>query len=317
MSLRGNDKIRYDRAVFSQIRVKGFPFVDESLDLSDKYERMKSATISVEGDTLFYDNSYNVLPNSFMNHRFMLRVRGRKSPYEIFLDNKELKATIEKQLCDGPALNDSNIRAALSVYRTQAVGQFNPLFAKFFCDSYCCLGGFVFDPCAGFGARMIGIMASGRDYVGIDPAPLTVKALGKLARWLNHRSSGKAFTIKGCAEDFPILAGSFDMAITSPPYFNKEEYAYDRTQSFIRFPDYELWLKGFLKPMIKNVYYALKPNAVFVLNIDDVAGRDMSSDALAMAEETGFRLEKTFRSSPLRRPGNNFSDEPYYVLRRL
>ena len=317
VSLRGNDKTRYDRAVFSQIRARGFPFVGDPSDFSDRYERMKSATADVDGDTLVYDNSYNAIPNCFMNHRFMLRVRGRKSPYEVFLDNKELKATLGRQLRDGPALNDGNIRAALSVYRTQAVGQFNPLFAKHFCDSYCRPGGSVFDPCAGFGARMAGVMASGRNYVGIDPAPLTVGALGRLAAWLNCRSSGKAFVVRGCAEDSPMLAGSFDMAITSPPYFNKEEYAYDRTQSFVRFPDYGSWLEGFLGPMVKGVCLALKPGAVFVLNVNDVDGHSLSSDVLSLAGEAGFRLERTFRSSSLRRPGNSFSDEPYYILRRM
>lgn len=314
-SLQGNEKIRYDRAVFSQVRVRGFPFVDEP-DLSAKYERMKSAAINVDEGVLIYDNSYNVIPNSFMNHRYILRVRGCKSPYEIFFNNKELKATIERQLRDGPALNNSNIRAALSVYRTQVVGQFNPLFAKYFCDNYCCLNGNVFDPCAGFGSRMVGVMSSGRHYLGIDPAPLTITALGKLIKWLNYRSLSKAFVIRGCAEYPLIKSESFDMAITSPPYFNKEEYAYDGSQSFVKFPGYDLWLTGFLGPMIQNVYRVLKVNAVFILNIDNVDGFDVSSDALTLSEKAGFRLEKTFRSSPLRRPGNILSDEPFFVLRK-
>ena len=316
-TLQGNEKIRYNKAVFSQVRVRGFPFVDKPADISDRYERMKLATVNVVQDTLVYDNSYNVIPNSFMNHRYKLRVHGHKSPYEIFYDNKELKAVIVKQLQDGPALNNSNIRAALSVYRTQVVGQFNPLFAKYFCDVYCCQNGCVFDPCAGFGSRMTGIMSSGRNYVGIDPAPLTVGALRLLAKWLNSRSLGRAHVIQGCAENSMLSAGSFDMAITSPPYFNKEEYAYDRTQSFIKFPDYDLWLEGFLRPLIKNVYQLLKPGTVFILNIDNIDRHEMFSSAITLAEKEGFRLEKTLRSSPLHRPGNNLSDEPYFVLRRF
>jgi len=315
LGLSGVERARYEKALFCQVRARGFPFFSrDRRDIAGTFEKMKLATVTLDGDTLVYDHSYNCIPNAFMDHRLKLRVKGHKSPYEVFLNNKELMATLVKQLRDGPALNNSNIRAALSVYRTQVVGQFNPLYAKFFCEKYCPEGGTVLDPCAGFGARMVGCAAAGRTYVGIEPSVETVHALGALAAWLRSRSSAAVSVVKGCAERLPVK--KFDMALTSPPYFDKEEYAYDDNQSFMRYPEYSCWVEGFLRPLVSNVFLSLRPGSVFVLNIDGVDGRGLCADALRVAADAGFVHESTFWSGYLRRPAGSPSREPYYMFRR-
>lgn len=315
-TLSRDTKKRYDRSVSAQVRVRGFPYPsDDEHDFDYLFEKMKKDSVKLEDNILIYNHTYNAIANIFMCHRYKLRVRGRKSPYEVFFDNKDLKHVLSRQLIDGPALNNSNIRAALSTYKTQAVGQFNSLYAKYFCDKYCPEGGVVFDPCAGFGSRLLGCTASNKSYIGVDPSSETVEALYRFKDWLSYKSNTFIEIIKGCAEEI-IIKKPCDFAITSPPYFNVEEYSYESTQSFVRYNTYEGWVEGFLGPMFRNVFLSLKPQAYFVLNIDDVGKYPLQKDALELIENSGFTLEKTFYSKALHRPASTMSSEPYFVLRR-
>jgi DNA modification methylase len=313
-------KKQYLLAVFNQVRVRGFPYVsitDE--ERQNSFELMKKAAIKVdENKCLKYNNTYNVLPNSFMNHRYRLRVKNESSPLEVFHDDRRLKRVLKVQLSGNTNINDSNIRAALSTYETQAVGQFNPLFAKFFCELYCVPGGTVMDPCAGFGARLCGCVAAGRKYIGVDPSTDTYLALQELIAWFRGKDALDCSVIHGCGEDPTLYDGlQADMAITSPPYFDREEYSEEDTQSSKRYPAIDVWLSGFLAPMIRNTYNVLRPGCVFVLNIDNVEKSVIIDPAVSLSRDVGFQLEKTYYSSTLIRPGTKSkSSEPFFVFRK-
>jgi hypothetical protein len=314
-------KKRYLMAVFSQVRVHGFPYIHiTDKEREDCFENMKRSSIKVgENNCLKYNSTCNALPNSFMNHRYKLRVKNELSPVEVFSNDKLLKKVLKVQLRGNTNIKDSNIRGALSTYGTQAVGQFNPLFAKFFCDQYCVSGGTVVDPCAGFGARLCGCVSSGRKYIGIDPSTETYLALKELILWFESRGASGCSVKQGCGED-PELYNDVraDMVITSPPYFDREEYSDEDTQSFKRYPDVGSWLNRFLLPMIENVHSVLKSGCVFVLNIDDVDESDITDPAVKISKEIGFLLEKTYYSNMLTRPGTRKkSTEPYFVFRKV
>lgn len=313
-------KKKYLAAVFDQVRVRGFPYVlITDKDRENLFENMKRSTTKVDDDNyLKYNNSCNALPNSFMNHRYKLRVKKELSPLEVFSDDRLLKKVLHIQLRGDTDIKDSNIRGALSTYGTQAVGQFNPLFAKFFCDLYCIPGGLVIDPCAGFGSRLCGCISSGRRYRGIDPSTETYTALKEMILWFEKRGILGNIVRQGCGEDPELYQDvQADMAITSPPYFDREEYSYEDTQSFKKYPSIEGWLKSFLTPLIENVYSVLKPMCVFVLNIDDVEKSDIIDPSVKIAKDIGFLLEKTYYSNILTRPGTKKkSIEPYFVFRK-
>ena len=52
----------------------------------------------------------------------------------------------------------------------------------------------------------------------------------------------------------------FDIAVTSPPYFNTEHYSVDDTDSAIRYPEYNLWVNNFYTPLIVNTINRLSDN---------------------------------------------------------
>jgi len=319
LKLSRDDKKAYKKALYRQIRNRWFPYV--TLDQSeriDKFKKLKKHEQDINDGILSLSPIHNTFVNSFMNHRYHLKTKGCLSPYEIFLNNKELKKVIDKQLIDGPNINNSNIRAALSVYRTQGVGQFSTAIAKLLCDVYCPINGKVLDPCSGFGARMAGVVASGKEYEGFEPSTETYKALLDLDRWLFEYTGLKSIIHNDCFEDSDLGNGSYDMALTSPPYYDKEQYSDENTQSSIRYGCYMEWAEKFLSVMIKKVHKALKPGKYFILNIDDIKGYPIIKNVQKNMEEIGFNLIRIYWSSPRKRPGSmGLSSEPFFVYRKV
>ncbi len=312
-----NFKTKYFNAVLSQVIARGFPFIyiseEERLDC---FERIKNSQVNVVDNVLKGSTSLNSLANSFMNHRYKLRVRNTPSPYENFLNKKVLKKILKIQLEADGNIQNNNIRAALSVYGGQSVGQFNTGYAKYFCSQYNS-GENILDPCAGFGSRLVGCSAMEFNYFGIEPSNKTYEGLCSLQEWLKGKSNSIITLIHGCVEDQDLPENFFDMAFTSPPYFNKEEYDYDSTQSFIRYPDFNVWCEKFLKVLIFKVYQSLKHNCYFILNIDDVDGRFLTETAIRYAKNVGFSHNLTLFSSNVVRPGTSkFSAEPFLILKK-
>ena len=59
-----------------------------------------------------------------------------------------------------------------------------------------------------------------------------------------------------------------NVALTSPPYFDQEQYSKHPTQCCVKYRnDYPNWVQTFLSGMIKNVYELLQPKGRFYLNI--------------------------------------------------
>jgi hypothetical protein len=73
-------------------------------------------------------------------------------------------------------------------------------------------------------------------------------------------------------EDANLIDGAYDIAFTSPPYFDYEEYGDDPGQSYLRYPDPEAWRAGFLAQIPRKCAAALTPGGVLAVNISD-AGR--------------------------------------------
>jgi tRNA1(Val) A37 N6-methylase TrmN6 len=206
--------------------------------------------------------------------------------------------------------NDSAIRNALRYmeFDKGSGTAFPPFHAKFFADKYLPKtgDGLVFDPCAGWGGRMLGsllVNRSGRvSYYGTDPEKRNKPAYDGLLRrvkiWLKKEISGErdAKIFYRPFEDWirssaaKKLRGKVDIAITSPPYFTAEQYnTENRNQSASRYAKYEIWREKFYRPLVKGVYDLLKPGGAFVLNIADVAeARRLEKDARLLASDVGF-----------------------------
>ena len=70
--------------------------------------------------------------------------------------------------------------------------------------------------------------------------------------------------------DFQKYKGKLDLVFTSPPYFSREAYSDDETQSYKKFSDYDSWREGFLKPTLKTCVDYLRSNRYLLWNVADV-----------------------------------------------
>ena len=159
----------------------------------------------------------------------------------------------------------------------------------------------VYDSSSGWGGRILGAMSSRKKihYVGTDPNPDNyLPELGKsryeyVADFYNkncidnHSDKLQSFfdveTQSNTYElfqdgseliennsEFQKYKGKLDFSFTSPPYFNREQYSQDETQSFKAYKEYEDWRDNFLKPTLTTIYEYLKNDRYIVWNIADI-----------------------------------------------
>jgi hypothetical protein len=113
----------------------------------------------------------------------------------------------------------------------------------------------VLDVCVGWGGRMIGSAClEGVKYTGIEPFSKTYNGLNKIKEEL---SLDNVSLYNDKAEDIiGSLPKEFDIAITSPPYYNLEIYSDEDSQSH-NYGSYENWKSHFLEPVVVGVLNCL------------------------------------------------------------
>ena len=70
--------------------------------------------------------------------------------------------------------------------------------------------------------------------------------------------------------DFQQYKGKLDFVFTSPPYFHREQYSQDETQSFKAYKTYEDWRDNFLCPTLENAAESLNNDRYLCWNIASI-----------------------------------------------
>jgi hypothetical protein len=152
----------------------------------------------------------------------------------------------------------------------QLVAEFRPSIARDIYKAFCAAGDKVLDPCHGWGGRAVGWLAAnlGGEYVGYDPSTLTSTGWRAMVDFLKQ-SATTSTAVNHCMpfEDSVLEPDSFDFALTSPPYFDTEDYSSEATNSLNRYKTFDAWVTGFYEPFILKTLTALKPGSAFVLNV--------------------------------------------------
>ncbi len=212
----------------------------------------------------------------------------------------------------------------------------------------------VLDVCAGWGGRMIGAKsAEGGDklppqtprngggdklppqtprngdkgggalkvhYTGIDPCEKTYAALRAIRDELGL--TNVTLIHKPAEVALQQALGTYDIALTSPPYYNLELYSDEPTQS-VQAGGYQAWLETFLKPVIQGVIrHGVKYSCWSVRNFKTDKKYDLLDDVIRIHGEHGWRLldDTVFTMANSRRPGqktaNKKTEECTYVFVR-
>ena len=162
----------------------------------------------------------------------------------------------------------------------------------------------VYDSSSGWGSRLLGSLCSNKKihYIGTDVNTENRGSYERLGEFYNTNCGGSntyEIYYDGSEEihknkKFQLHQGQIDLVFTSPPYFNREEYSTHPEQSYIKYPNYQDWLDGFLDKTFQTYYEYLKPNRYCIINIADIkVGQKkfypLEQDTISTAVKNGFR----------------------------
>ena len=159
----------------------------------------------------------------------------------------------------------------------------------------------VLDPCAGWGGRMLGVVAAGAEYVAFEPNTETYEGLLKLIKLLGIEDKVRIINDSALEMDKYDI-GEFDLILTSPPYFDLEVYSHEDTQSIKGCDTYSMWVNNFLKPLIELSISHMKQNGWSCWNVHNVGKMKMIDDVKVIHE--GYNNQKVFSVTSSKRQTN-------------
>lgn len=309
----------YIHQVFNYYKNRKFP-----------YKIMTTKEINKEFDNLCKLNSSLLISNNiikrhpmglglgnfYMKHIWETTNRGSKiSPVKAFYDHTLLMKTIRSRIKSGDYMSDGAIRKQLT-RRFHRVSNFKPTVAKYIYDTYSGAGN-VLDYSAGFGGRLLGALSSDKivRYTGVDPSTKTYECLNIMKN--NLDLGDRVILYNKPIEDMKFNDNIFDLAFSSPPYFNTEKYCDEDTQSYKRYATKEKWRQGFLEPLINNCYGWLKVKCYFIINIANVhTYQNLEEHTKEIAEKCGFTLQETLKMAISNISKGGIRCEPIFVFQK-
>jgi len=165
----------------------------------------------------------------------------------------------------------------------------------------------VLDPCVGWGGRMLGTLAAGATYTGCEPCAQTYNGLLGILNDISSDVVGRHKIINKPAEEGLLeLTQEYDMILTSPPYFNLEDYSEEGSQSMKKYPTWEKWLNEWLDPIITLSLAFLKENGTScwsVKNFKTDRNYYLADEVIAAHKRFGWELVQVVKMVGSSRPG--------------
>lgn len=293
-------------------RNHGFPYVTSSnVERAVASVRTSGVAISASG-VIGRSTAGMGLATSFHPRMENVRCRGKKTPLEAFNDDHTLREVLLDAIRREDYLTPAKLRKLLHVHSgVQAASNSQPVAMRLLCERF--EAQLVLDPCAGWGGRLLGCLAAGVDYVGIDACVETVEGNNQLAAALKPYTSATTTVVRARAED-ALTDSSLDadLIFTSPPYFDAEHYDDHPDQSFLRYPTLSKWRDGFLGPLVDHAFDRLTPGGHLVLNVSD----EMVTWLVARAATAGFTVLEPLALKLGGRHSGSPRTEPVLVFQR-
>ena len=171
----------------------------------------------------------------------------------------------------------------------------------------------IFDPCCGWGGRMIGAASLlNVEYEGCEPSTKTYNGLVKLSKWLSDLQPTFSAKVNCIPFEDYVATKEFDIALTSPPYYDTEHYSDELTNSMNRYNSFDEWVEKFYTKLILNTVALLKKDGVFILNVGD-RKYPLSDTLFTICKDNGLCCEriKDYLS------GNGDGKEKFYCVSKV
>lgn len=188
---------------------------------------------------------------------------------------------------------------------TSKITIYRPLLTKRIVEALDCKN--VLDVCVGWGGRMLGSAClDGVKYTGIEPYTKTYAGLETIK---NNLQLDNVILYNDVAENIiPQLKKEYDLALTSPPYYNLELYSSEASQSH-HYGTYANWIEKFLRPVVHGVLDKLIDTGYScwsVKNFKTDKKYNLYDDVVKLHKERGWvQLDREFYVGNSVRPGLN------------
>lgn len=293
-------------------RAHGFPWETLTGGEEEPLQAVARGKVSVEGNLIRYagpEGQRTCLGTH--HHRLEARHGNQHSALSAFDDDEVLKKAITYQLSRGFPITPLRLSRTVMAF-VRAPRNFPPTLARWIVDEYAPDGGTVYDPCSGYGGRLLGALASRRGvtYTGADVEPKSAEANVELAARVG--CSSRARQLLQSVEDSAPWPRA-DLVLTGPPYYDTENYGIASQTSLLTYPTYASWRDGFLKALVTKALAAAPVVVINVAAVNSGRGRvDIPADVEALAGGWVVRI----LDWPLKVFGKKGRVEKVLVLRR-
>jgi len=330
-SLNKQERLDLIDPIFDIVRKVGWLYPDEENKIKKSWGKVKEYQPDLNADDQFNNSSLGTDICKFYCHSFFDATEpGAPTMKDNFNDDKILKKMIWNRLglawldadSKGEGVNEAfnlsfkmiAIQAQRSMRLINQTSIFKPSIAKFMALKYSMPGDVIGDYSCGFGARLMGAVSCGRQYIGTDP--MTCPELEIMAAKLGMTGYK---LIQSGSEDYRGDENSIDLYYSSPPYMMdsdiiKESYTNDVSQAYNKGKEY--FYNTYWDRTLDNVKYMLKPGKWFGLNLTEDC-----SEMIRMANDKfGKPIEivklKTIRSHLSKTAGTE-KFEPVFMYKNI
>lgn len=268
-------------------------YFEKPIDVKKEYKDLCKVQILPSEITAQKTTKTNKIIRKYMSHLNQVKDYKGVSLADLWTEERLLKAF--KSLDKPNATVNSQLTEIKRVMKFNPVTIYSPIMTKSIIQELQCKS--VFDPCIGWGGRMIGTTCLGNDYhyTGCEPFTKTFQGLQRMCQDLDIQDQVTIYN-NPVEEILSELEGTtYDMCLTSPPYFNLEIYSDEDTQSLQTFQTYEDWIHGFIKPIIDFVCsHVTKYSCWSVKNIKTDKKYGLLDDVIQFHKDNGWVLQKEY-----------------------
>jgi len=277
-------------AAMERLRGSDFPLPEqpspeEASEVLEKLRRLRQR--EEEGIVLPRSYTGNALCRRYFPNIYKARRKGHPSAVECWENDQELRRAVLTQIDAGHPTTPERVLKALTFHhRLPAV--FRPAFARFIYEKFARPGDLVWDPCSGYGGRLLGAAAARVRYIGTDIEPETVEGNLALAADIGYKADVRL--VSALDADIPEVA----LVFTCPPYFDMEQYSDREGQPHVSYDGRSDWIERFLFPLVGRASGALSTGGrlVFVLpdDLHVASSPEILRKGFVWDAEIGFEL---------------------------
>jgi len=279
-----------------------------NIDVTGCYSSLKETNIDISNITSQKTTKCNEILRQYMTHIFKVEDHKGVSIQTLWTVEKIQHAF---DLLDKPNYTvNSYFTEFLKKLKFSPVTLYSPTITKSILQELDCIN--VFDPCIGWGGRMLGTACLDGEYTGCEPCTDTYNGLIKMKEDLALENVTLYHSPVEKLLDTTLKHKTFEMCLTSPPYFDLEVYSSEDTQSINQYKTYNEWIEKFIKPIIKYVVtHCTKYSCWSVKNFKTGEQYNLLDDIIEIHKEFKWVLDKQYSIKKDTKKGKSDGDITY------